>query len=529
MQSDISAPRGIKWYQWHRDAFELAEARGVPVLLSISASWCHWCHVLDSEAFSDPEVVSVINSDYVPIRVDTDVRPDVNAMYNMGGWPTVALLDHDGRILSGATYLPAPRMLEWLQRTSSTYPLRTVGREKPRPSRVAPRGLTDFTPNLKPRSDLLSWIEDAYDETYGGFGTEPKFPMFDCLALIASEYDATGEARWRNMLLSTLASMTGGGTYDRVEGGLFRYSTTRDWSVPHFEKMLLDNALLLSICGQAYRATSEPWLVSVAENTVSYMNNTLFMDIPGVFAGSQDADDTYYRLQTPELRARSASPRIDRRVYSDWNSIAGGALITCGAAMDKPAWVQHGLAVLRNIHDLCFDPVHGMGHVWEGEPGIWGLAHDLIAHGAACLHAFDATDEPMWKERSLLLASRIVSTHGNQGLVSRLPTPDDPPGFERPVRDFHENAYGAMWLTRAAQLADSPHDAAALRSSALECLAVCHRLYPRYGIHGAAYGLALERYLDAHATAAESGLPHGIQCEGGVCRPGDRPAYDHGP
>ncbi len=520
MQPEAKAPEGINWHPWHRDAFELAAERGVPVLLSISASWCHWCHVMDGEAFSDPDIISMMNSDYVPVRVDTDVRPDVNNVYNMGGWPTVALIDHDGQVLSGATYLPPDRMLEWLRRTAATFPSRAAAQRRTHSARETSITQASYTPTLSPRQDLLSWMRREFDDVHGGFGAEPKFPMFDCLALALDEYRATGDAEWEVIFRRSLAAMAGGGTYDAVEGGLFRYSTTRDWSIPHFEKMLQDNALLLYVCGLGYAVAPEDWLMNVAERTYDYCKSVLYMDVPGAFAGSQDADEAYYRLQTREMRAAARAPSTDRRVYSDWNSLMANALLTCGLTMHRDAWVQQGLSLLRTVHDLCFDAVNGMAHIWHGKPDVWGLAHDAIAYGSACFNAYDATGDELWKDRGLLLASRLASTHGVGGMVTRLQVPDDPPGFDRPVRDFHENAYASMWLVRASTLVGSANEAATLRSVALDCLAVCDRLYPRYGIHGAAYGVALRRYLRGD-TVEHLSPTVGITCEGGVCRPAD--------
>ena len=508
----------IKWHDWSKSAFELANSRGIPVLLSISASWCHWCHVMDERTFGDPRVASLINSDFVPVRVDTDVRPDVNAVYNMGGWPTVAILNHNAGIIDGATYVPADKMLEWLRSASSTYPSLARAQRAKMPSDTAMRlPATDFTPSIMARQQILSWIDRDYDGTYGGFGTSPKFPMFDCLNLILQEYEATGNERWRNMLEHSMAAMTGGGTFDMVEGGLFRYSTTRDWSLPHFEKMLLDNALMLRLCGKTFASTGEAWLGRIAQRIYDFMTNTLYMDNPGGFGGSQDADESYYSSDSLELRRRSTPPRVDRRIYSDWNSIAAGALISSGRAFKVASWIRLGLDVLRTVHNLCFDPIHGMAHVWDDEVRVWGLAHDHIAHGSACLEAYHLASEPIWLERSMLLASRLMSTHGNDGVVSRLQSPDDPPGFARPVRDFHENAYAAIWLTRLSSEAPNPADAQAMRTSALRCLAVCDEFYGRYGIHAAAYGVALHEYLSLHSVLSVPGVE--VTCEGGVCSP----------
>src|SRR5579875_3527969 len=210
----------IAWRPWEAATFAQAQAEDKPILLAISAVWCHWCHVMDETSYSDPEVIETINERFIPIRVDNDRRPDVNARYNMGGWPTTAILTPEGDPITGGTYIPPSQLKRTLDQVAELY--KTHKAE----------------------------IADGFDPEYGGFGYEPKFPQTDALELLLLEYRrsralGSPDERLYNMLAKTALGMARGGMYDHVEGGFFRYSTTRDWSVPHFEKMAEDHGGLL--------------------------------------------------------------------------------------------------------------------------------------------------------------------------------------------------------------------------------------------------------------------------------------------
>ncbi len=535
----VSDGAQIAWRSWGTQPFNEARTGEKPVLLSISASWCHWCHVMDRTTFSDRDVAALVNEAYIPVRVDTDVRPDVNARYNMGGWPTVAILDHDGHPLAGATYVPPDRMLEWLGRLSQTYPAlarsRMGGDDEPDQDRKRELGYddehddvgtSDREPDLDPYYDALGDVMASYDSVYGGFGDAPKFPMFDAINLAISAYRVSADPSCRQIFEHTLHAMTSGGTYDKVEGGLFRYSTVRDWSVPHFEKMLLDNALLVHTLANAYQAVQNPELKAAAHSTVRYMDSVLFQPNIPAWSGSQDADEEYYALATAEERARRTPPRVDARVYVDWNGRGSTAMIAAGRVFDEPEWTSRGVQILRAIIDKCLDAERGLAHLYDGRPQLFGLAHDTISVGTACLDAFEATRDRSWLDLSSALAQSLIASHtaarhvrGAEGLVSRIPNPDDPPAFREPARDYRENACAAIWFHRLAR-AMSPGDDGAtevgsvgvctapgvcrapgppnasnetseILRAASSCLAYCRARYEGHGLMASAYALAL--------------------------------------
>src|SRR6266566_9633548 len=240
----------INWHHWSQGAFDEARQTGRPILLSISAVWCHWCHVMDETTYSHPGVIDIINRAYVPVRVDNDVRPDINQRYNMGGWPSTAFLTASGDILTGGTYMAPDQMADALMRVSDYY----RGNQTEIASRVldarkrAASGLARSAGELEGGlgDSILGAVRSAYDPVYGGFGNAPKFPQTDAILLLLEQSVARADDELRLMAVHSLERMTGGGTYDQVEGGFFRYSTTQDWSVPHFEKMLEDHGGLVS-------------------------------------------------------------------------------------------------------------------------------------------------------------------------------------------------------------------------------------------------------------------------------------------
>jgi uncharacterized protein YyaL (SSP411 family) len=363
----------ISWRPWSPDAFEEARAKDRPILLSISAVWCHWCHVMDETSYSDEHVIDLINQDYVPVRVDNDVRPDINARYNMGGWPTTAFLTPQGDILTGATYLPPDQMADALVKVAAYYKgnkpeivARVLeGRRRAGSAAAASSGSLDA--GLADR--VLGAVEQAYDPTYGGFGTAPKFPQTDAIALLAEQSVLKGEPRLLEMARHTLSQMASGGTYDHVEGGFFRYSTTQDWSVPHFEKMLEDHAGLIS----ALALTGQG---AILDDAVRYLQTVLRDPETGLYAGSQDADEHYYSLDA-EGRARAQAPYVDRRVYVAWNCALGVAYLEADRRLGRPALREAALRLLERIFADYASPDGGLLHT-EGSGGqlgdqAWGL------------------------------------------------------------------------------------------------------------------------------------------------------------
>src|SRR5438132_9730371 len=372
----------INWHPWSPEAFDEARQTGRPILLSISAVWCHWCHVMDETTYSHPGVIDIINREYVPVRVDNDVRPDINQRYNMGGWPTTAFLTASGDILTGGTYLPPDQMASSLIRVADYYRAnqtdiasRVLEARKRAASGVA-RSVGELEPGLV--DTILDAVKSAYDPEYGGFGNAPKFPQADAILLLLEQSVLRSDEELRRMAVHTLEQMTGGGTYDHVGGGFFRYSTTQDWSVPHFEKMLEDHAGLVS-------ALSLAGLKTALDSTTGYLDRVLRDSASGLYAGSQDADEHYYS-QDVEGRASASAPYVDRRIYTSWNAALAIAYLDAARRCERPSLRDSASVVLERLFADRYRPGAGLTHA-EGVDGqlpdqVWGLWAAVRAHQA---------------------------------------------------------------------------------------------------------------------------------------------------
>ena len=237
----------INWLEWNDESFAKAKTEDKPILLDIGAVWCHWCHRMDSDTYSHPQVSALINEYFTPIRVDNDRRPDINARYNMGGWPTTVFLTPQGEIITGATYVPPAQMLGLMRQVLQAYrgnkealsqQTAEMAQRREEASRVRAREGARLSWGIV--TQIVGSIARAYDPQYGGLGDAPKFPQAEAYDLLLTELVNGGQrdTRLTDMVIKSLIGMGTGGMYDPVEGGWFRYSTTRDWSIPHFEKML---------------------------------------------------------------------------------------------------------------------------------------------------------------------------------------------------------------------------------------------------------------------------------------------------
>jgi uncharacterized protein len=372
----------INWHPWAEGAFVEARQLNRPILLSISAVWCHWCHVMDETTYSHPGVIDLINREYIPIRVDNDVRPDINQRYNMGGWPSTAFLTHSGDILTGGTYMPPDQMADALARVASYYRTnqsdiasRVLEARKRANSSVA-RSAGELDETIV--DSILEAVTNAYDPEYGGFGGAPKFPQTDALLLLLEQAQIRSDPALSQMAVHTLEKMAGGGTYDHVEGGFFRYSTTQDWSVPHFEKMLEDHAGLVNAVGLA-------GLDSVLDSSTRYLDTVLRDKTTGLYAGSQDADEHYYSLGAGERDAQNA-PYVDRRIYTSWNAALAIAYLDAAARRARPDLHENGAKLLERLFHDRYRSGEGLLHTDDagGQLGdqVWGLWAAVRAHEA---------------------------------------------------------------------------------------------------------------------------------------------------
>ncbi len=469
---DKEEGRLINWQEWGDEAFEKAQKEDKPVLLSISGTWCHWCHVMDDTTYTDREIAENISKNYIPIRVDTDRRPDINARYNLGGWPTTAFLTPEGEIITGGTYIPPDKMLEALESVFHFYRKDPAGikreareRSRVKPERTKPphkmetevraEGLETET-----FADLLGYassqVKKSYDPQYGGFGNFPKFPMVDALELAQIAYLYQGDKEWKDIFTHTLRSMFEGGLYDRVEGGFFRYSTTRDWSIPHYEKMLEDNAQLLYTLLIAHKLTSDGLFARAARDVLRYLENNLYIPEMGGWAGSQDADEKYYSQSLSE-RQQGVKPRIDRTIYVNWNALLVRSLFLAAVILAEPKWHDLALGTLKMLKRRCYLKGKGMAHYLaeeEKEAKLWGLLEDQASMGVALTTAYQHTGEISWLDLSRELADYCLDDLSHDGgALSDRPLIEQGPGkLDQPLFDLRNNSLCAQWFAELASL-----------------------------------------------------------------------------
>jgi len=323
-----AAEQPVDWHPWGDEAFAKARAEDRPILLDIGAVWCHWCHVIDRESYEDAKLASIINEHFVPVKVDRDERPDVDARYQQavqaltgqGGWPLTAFLTPEGKVFYGGTYFPPvdahgrPSFKKVLLSVSKYYrdekgkaveeAERLHGALEHRHVQASPGELSE---------KMVQSAEDqatgSFDADHGGFGTAPKFPHTGTMEFLLARYWRTKDDLLKAVISRTLESMARGGVHDQLGGGFHRYSVDARWIVPHFEKMAYDNAELLRNYAHGFMLLGAPSLRDTGLGILRWVDGTLSDQENGGFYGSQDADMTrdddgdYFTWSLAEVRA----------------------------------------------------------------------------------------------------------------------------------------------------------------------------------------------------------------------------------
>jgi uncharacterized protein YyaL (SSP411 family) len=498
----------VHWWPWSPEAFAEAKHTNKPVMLSIGYAACHWCHVMAHESFEDEATAAVMNELFVNIKVDREERPEVDEIYmtalhhlgEQGGWPLTMFLDADGKPFWGGTYFPRtaqygrPGFQDLLRQIARIYrdepdkvgknrdALVAALREKARPAGKVTIGVEEL-------DKLAGQFLNLIDMEKGGIRGAPKFPQSAVLELLwrAGERakDRAASESFFDAVIVSLRYMCEGGIYDHLGGGFARYSVDDRWLVPHFEKMLYDNAQLLELLALAWKKTGDDLFRRRARETVAWLTREMTVE-GGGFASSLDADsegeegkfyvwslaeiesalgaeDAAYfakayditpdgnfeghnipnrllsgsanadeetrlaplRAKLLEARTKRVRPGLDDKVLADWNGLMIAALANAGAMFNEPAWIELGARAFRFVSDSMTRDSR-LGHSWRAGGLLFpGLSSDYGSMIRAALALHRATGERAYLDRAVAWEKLVERHHANPETGGYFLTADD--------------------------------------------------------------------------------------------------------
>ena len=505
----------VAWLPWSSAAFAAAQQHDRPILLSINAVWCYWCHEMDRGTYADPDVAEFLNSHFTPVRVDTDHRPDVNARYNVGGWPTTSFLTPHGGFIAGATYLPADQFLAMLDEVRRAYAERKPelyeqGNDILRQRREhAGRVSAGKEPDASVVEAISRRVAGTYDAIHGGFGAEPKFPSTPMLRLLLHRYRTTGETFFRVMLEKSLDEIINGDLRDRVDGGFFRFTMGSDWTQAQYEKMAEDNIALAGVLMDAGMVLGRADYLGVAGETVDYIVGTLYDPVAQGVRGSQGAHSEYYARSRQE-RLGNEPPPVDPYCYAPVTAQAASLLLSAAWALGRPEFTDIAVSM---IDGLTARTASGrLAHTYSAARELLQEEGDLLVDWAnflvAALDGYDAV--PDASERYLEAATRAAQTllerflDGPNGGFWDVEGGQERLGYlharEKPLAENTRAACGMMRL-RHATMEDRYGQTA---RHALSAYVDANR---DYGELAADYAVAVDRYLHPVVEVTVEGWP----------------------
>jgi uncharacterized protein YyaL (SSP411 family) len=509
----------VDWHIWSDETLASAKAADKPILLSIGYAACHWCHVMAQESFENAETAALMNDLFVPIKVDREERPDLDSIYQSalalmgqhGGWPLTMFLTPSGEPFWGGTYYPPedrfgrPAFRDVLKRVSEVYHQEkdTVAKN----TKVLHDGLRKLSeppPDNIVTPDILQEIcvklGELIDPVEGGLGQAPKFPQSPVLALLWRGFKSSGNTKLRDGVLLTLDRMSQGGIYDHLGGGFARYATDNSWLVPHFEKMLYDNAQLLELLTWAWQETKNPLYAQRVHETVAWMLREMRVE-GGAFAAALDADseheegkfyvwtaaeieavlgseaalfkshydvhrignwegksilnrsdkpdlvdaETEARLATArakllQVRERRVRPGRDHKVLSDWNGLAISALALASGVFSQPEWLSAGKESFAFVQDKMTAEDGRLYHSWCDGRRHPGTLDDYAAMSRAALALYQATGEAAYLAQAEEWVEVLRRHHHDAERQGYYFTPDDAPGLITRIRTAFDNA-----------------------------------------------------------------------------------------
>lgn len=484
---DSAEQTKVEWREWGPDAFAEAQAEDKPLLLSLSATWCSWCHKMDREAYSNPMVAANLNDSFVPVRVDIDRQPRVRERYNMGGFPSTVFTTPEGELLTGATYLETDGMRQTVER------IRDLWTHKGREAARVPRSLREKPPEGEVTEEIERLVggqlDEKYDADFGGWGDSQKFPLPRTIEFALK--------RENQQARSTLAAVQNS-LLDDYDGGFFRFAEGRDWSDVHYEKLLSTNAALVRAFAEGYLYTGEEEYHDAAKQTVEYLTTTLWNDEKDAFAGSQAPGEDYYE-RSPSDREDAESPPVDQTVFADWNAMAVDALLTFHAYTDDERARTYAERALDSIlAELVED-----GEVTHFEADSETEAASeagLLADHANLLAALTTAHQVLGGDR-YLDSARKIADHAIESLQldgeAFVDGPDSGSGMlDKPMRPLDDNAEMASALVDLAVLTDDD----GYQNAAENALAAFAGAADRFGVQVAGYATAAARVCQPPLT-----------------------------
>jgi uncharacterized protein YyaL (SSP411 family) len=453
----------IHWLEWSPEAFARAESEKRPILLSLVTAWSDECVVMDRTTYADADVVSIVDRQFVPVRVDGDRHPDVNERYNLGGWPTTAFLTSTGAILSGSTYLSAAQMIAMLPKVADAY--QTVRREEVPDRDPHPPGRDPGPPDLA-IAHFRSLLIDRFDPVHGGFGNAPKLPHPYALLFALSFPDDPDLSHLVSITVDRLTAL-----WDPIDGGFYRYADAADWSHPGTEKTLEDNAALLHVYVEA-AISGHDGSRDRAAAIVRWVKGAM----------ADQANGGFYNAQ--------ASRGVDDSMYVDRNAMMVGAFIRAAALFDDIWLRDFALKSLEAIAVPTYVPGDGVGHAADS---VRGLLTDQIHVSSALIWAHAATGQlpySMLAAELMQFAIRRMWTDEADKFRDRV-SPDDP------VMPFDLNCHAAYVLGRLAVLTGDDQ----YRTRAGRLLDALSAEYRQQDLFGALYALAVREVIDGRPPA----------------------------
>lgn len=476
----------VDWFEWGDDAFQRARERDVPILLSVGYAACHWCHVMAHESFEDPETAAVMNQRFVNVKVDREERPDVDSIYmeavqamtGHGGWPMTVWIDHDGRPFFAGTYFPKesrhgmPSFRQVMDAVSSAWKDRRedVANQAQQLTEAISREIpAGDLPGESTLADAYRHIEQTFDPDHGGFGGAPKFPQQPVLEFLLRAHGEEWAPKAEDMVIQTLAEMAAGGIHDQLGGGFARYSVDAHWLVPHFEKMLYDNAQLARLYLWAGVEFERNDFIEVSRSTLEYMIRDLRHPEGGFFS-SEDADsegvEGKFYVWTPEqiravlgptadavmeyygvteagnfeganilqvvseerpagldeakrklfdARSKRVRPGLDDKVVTAWNGLAIRALAEAGAALEDSRYLQLAAdAAVFVLENVSADD-HLLRSWREGRTSVRGFLDDHASMAVGLFSLYEATGDDRWYLEAIELVNRLGQFARSEG------------------------------------------------------------------------------------------------------------------